>query len=909
MKNIIKILFIISLITLMAISISAADYNALNDWILPWSSETKLGLTQGWNGSYSHVTTYNGICFDFSNGKNIPILAPAAGTVIHAGWDKTGYGNLVKIDTGKNKDDFIIFLAHLDSINVAVGQTVQQGAPIGIMGTTGRSTGIHIHFEIQVEGDSDVTAIRNIDLPSLFGGYTKADFAQLKKDTWYFGGNKGGGTTTPPPSQEQGIPRVISVTKTNNQSLTDLTLDKKETIIINTTSSTKKVKVVDSHDNIIGSASGGESSRWTIDITPKIVGANEKLKVYAGNDTYNTFNQEYHSIYVNVIGNNTNTDPIKVESAWTIPDVAQVGDYVDVIINTSKSATKVWIETNNGEFCHTTSSSNYYDESNRRVWKIRWQLGDDLGKRYLYAYASDKYGNEAHAGFNITVNAKQAVKPAVIERPTTNNSNPYLGETIIITVITNLEATKVCLVNESEQIISDSVQKSVKGELISGNKKRWLIPWKIEKTGNRQIAVYAGNDSSDYSWDRQYMYYIDINAKENIKPLIKSVSCEQRIYNVGDFLMATVKTNRDTEKVAFYNEYGEKVAEQTSYSMNIGTNEREWLVTWELGRAGARAINVRAGSSGYDYLSTTPSVIGVNAVEKKLSIIKIEVPQQTVYVGEYMYMTAVTTTDITNLWLRSDFGDSIIYEVSAPYIVANMKAWDVKWKPENSGNQTAVIIASNGSQTTEQSFTQYVNEIPKVLSINYDNRSYYVAETVTVKVITTSTTTKVCLVNEKNEMVVEVTSGYKTVGNTKEWAIQWKIGNANPYPRKIAIYAGNSQRDYTWDGQFMKYMDIYANNRTMHVYDVVVANSTVKINDYCWMTVTTSTDVQSIWVTNESGGDTVAIIESPTIVGSMKAWNVGWKLGATGYRTGYINISNGSSTKLKAGSFNCNCIN
>ncbi|MCZ2259054.1 M23 family metallopeptidase [Sporosarcina sp. G11-34] len=42
--------------------------------------------------------------------------------------------------------------AHLESTNVELGQTVAQGATIGVMGTTGRSTGIHIHFEVRKSG-------------------------------------------------------------------------------------------------------------------------------------------------------------------------------------------------------------------------------------------------------------------------------------------------------------------------------------------------------------------------------------------------------------------------------------------------------------------------------------------------------------------------------------------------------------------------------------------------------------------------------------------------------------------------------------------------------------------------------------------------------------------------------------
>ena len=74
-----------------------------------------------------------------------PVLAAKSGRVDFAGWGD-GYGNLIELDHGSTGTRY----AHLDSIYVYQGQNVAQGQQIGLVGSTGRSTGPHLHFEIMV---------------------------------------------------------------------------------------------------------------------------------------------------------------------------------------------------------------------------------------------------------------------------------------------------------------------------------------------------------------------------------------------------------------------------------------------------------------------------------------------------------------------------------------------------------------------------------------------------------------------------------------------------------------------------------------------------------------------------------------------------------------------------------------
>jgi len=85
---------------------------------------------------------------DFAGTAGANIMAVAAGVVTWAG-NRTGYGQLVEINHG---DGYVTRYAHNEKTLVTVGQTVKRGDPIALMGSTGRSTGPHVHFEVLRNG-------------------------------------------------------------------------------------------------------------------------------------------------------------------------------------------------------------------------------------------------------------------------------------------------------------------------------------------------------------------------------------------------------------------------------------------------------------------------------------------------------------------------------------------------------------------------------------------------------------------------------------------------------------------------------------------------------------------------------------------------------------------------------------
>ncbi len=86
---------------------------------------------------------------DIAAGEGAPIYAADSGVVVFAGWAFGGYGNMVMIDHGNG---YQTVYAHLSTVSASCGRSLSQGAIIGYSGSTGNSTGPHLHFEVRYLG-------------------------------------------------------------------------------------------------------------------------------------------------------------------------------------------------------------------------------------------------------------------------------------------------------------------------------------------------------------------------------------------------------------------------------------------------------------------------------------------------------------------------------------------------------------------------------------------------------------------------------------------------------------------------------------------------------------------------------------------------------------------------------------
>jgi murein DD-endopeptidase MepM/ murein hydrolase activator NlpD len=86
---------------------------------------------------------------DLAGAYGTPIYATADGVVLRAGWNAGGYGNMVEIDHGRG---IITRYGHMSAVLVQAGQKITRGQQVGRMGSTGRSTGNHLHYEVRIDG-------------------------------------------------------------------------------------------------------------------------------------------------------------------------------------------------------------------------------------------------------------------------------------------------------------------------------------------------------------------------------------------------------------------------------------------------------------------------------------------------------------------------------------------------------------------------------------------------------------------------------------------------------------------------------------------------------------------------------------------------------------------------------------
>jgi len=126
------------------------------NWTWPVSG---FDITQGFSGAHRGL--------DLAAPLGTPVMSPTGGSIESAGWNDQGYGNLVIVRT---LEGMRVLLAHLRSIaNLRPGQNISAGDPIGALGSTGNSTGPHLHLEVRDSGNNPIPP------NDLFGGETRSD--------------------------------------------------------------------------------------------------------------------------------------------------------------------------------------------------------------------------------------------------------------------------------------------------------------------------------------------------------------------------------------------------------------------------------------------------------------------------------------------------------------------------------------------------------------------------------------------------------------------------------------------------------------------------------------------------------------------------------------------------------------
>jgi LysM repeat protein len=143
-------------------------------WVIPTIPRGRAGVSRNLYGAGTCEGGYNGalgtggfvwpagnhslsgndywdghLGIDIAAGEGAPIYAADSGVVVFAGWATGGYGYMVMVDHGNG---YQTVYAHMSSVSAACGASVGQGGTVGYSGSTGNSTGAHLHFEVRFQG-------------------------------------------------------------------------------------------------------------------------------------------------------------------------------------------------------------------------------------------------------------------------------------------------------------------------------------------------------------------------------------------------------------------------------------------------------------------------------------------------------------------------------------------------------------------------------------------------------------------------------------------------------------------------------------------------------------------------------------------------------------------------------------
>lgn len=121
----------------------AVASGAVGNGVFVWPANNHFLSGFDYNPNANHPA------IDIDGEEGDPVYAADSGVIVYAGWNNWGYGNMIVINHGNG---WQTLYAHLSALYVGCGQSVVQGGVIGTIGSTGNSTGSHLHFEMMLNG-------------------------------------------------------------------------------------------------------------------------------------------------------------------------------------------------------------------------------------------------------------------------------------------------------------------------------------------------------------------------------------------------------------------------------------------------------------------------------------------------------------------------------------------------------------------------------------------------------------------------------------------------------------------------------------------------------------------------------------------------------------------------------------
>ncbi|MDR1299494.1 MAG: M23 family metallopeptidase [Oscillospiraceae bacterium] len=475
MKRFITIIIVAALAaSLFAAPALAVDSNSPGAWMVPWDKSVTARLTQGYDSSYSH--NCGGFCIDFGVPMNTPIYAPTSGAVVEAGYHQA-YGYYIKLRTD---DGYDIIIAHNTKL-VSGGGNVRQGDLLSYSGTTGNSTGPHLHFEVRLAGKGYGNSDIRSNLSQLFG-LPLSSFKQSQAGKLSLKGQSGG---VPLPAAPGSM--TVSPAKSECAANEDVILNWSAasgakwyglTVRNNDTSST-----VWERDYLTGTS---------VNIGKLPIGNYRfAMRGYSQYEPYEIYGPVSNLAYFRIKSADVPASIISVS-----PDRSAVtsGESVNIYVKTNSAANSVELINERGEHCAGAYSPYNTLSNGDKEWNVPWQTST-AGNRSIKARAhigNNFDGAYAEKTFSLTVQEGVVVKTLEIVSIAVANPEVYVGEYVWMTVVTSSDITGIWITNETG---GDTIYDLVRSYPV-GNNKGWDIGWQLGRAGNRTGYVVASNGSA-----------------------------------------------------------------------------------------------------------------------------------------------------------------------------------------------------------------------------------------------------------------------------------------------------------------------------------------------------------------------------------------------------------------------------
>jgi len=470
------------------------------------------------------------------------------------------------------------------------------------------------------------------------------------------------------------------------------------------------------------------------------------------------------------------------------------------------------------------------------------------------------------------------------------------GETILVNILASPTATKVKLVDtDTNTMVNESVTYTENGD----GSKSFAVNWvpNSNTTGYKGVQVYAGNEGG-YS---ETGMPVNVSVVADSSPKLKNYTVSDYSVDRNEYVEFSVYTNVTATKVKIENDFNADTKELTSYTSSGDDRVFEGRV--KMTKSGNREFTIHVGNSkGYtsEYQTVTIDVDKDSSSDDDddddddCKIKDIDVNDDEVAVGGEVTVRVETTYDINEIRVFDNDDDRVaktIYESSKDK-GDNEKIWKIAVPVEDEGTNKFFVYAYSDDDDTHKSFSvkgvDYDDDKLAIKSVSVEDDDAEEGDDVRVKVITTSSATKVILVDNKDTTID--TSSKESGSNTWNLTIKDAQTDKNYY-----VYA------YDKDNREVKHkftLDI-EESEDLEIIDVDVEDNTVDLYDDIEVTVRTTTNVEKVWIEDPDDKKVASLSKRTEKDDDEYVWELDFEATDTGRITYTVYARDSSGDEVK----------